>query len=100
VLTRDGKQEIVQGYRAMKRFDKAVKLNDDGTWQAEIEIHNRGFEQNDVFKEFGPHATYGFDIAIGSVEAPQQRGYWFGDPSIEEDTSGFGSLIIEEKQTP
>jgi hypothetical protein len=59
-----------------------------------------GFDQSCLWQQQEPAWINGFDIVIGSVEDPQQRGYWFGDPPIEEDTSGFGSLIIEEKRAP
>jgi len=55
--------------------------------------------ERDVFSDSAHMGDLGgFAIAVGSIEDPQARGYWHGNASIEEDTSGFGSIVIESSE--
>jgi hypothetical protein len=94
-VEKSGKDEVPQGYKSDHALDEAVTVNDDGSWQMEVEISRKVFAGFGVHTTFGPNISYGFDVAIGSVEDPEQRAYWQGDPSIDEDTSGFGSIVLE-----
>jgi hypothetical protein len=100
MVTKDGKDEMVQGYKGDNAFDEAVTVNDDGSWQMEVEISRKVFAGFGIHTTFGPNVTYGFDLAIGAKEDPEQRVYYFGDPSIDKDTTGFGTIALEGPEAP
>jgi hypothetical protein len=87
-------EEIVQGYKHSRHFDEAVTVHADGTWLMEVEIGRGVFAGHGVHTTFGPNVTYGFDLAVGSADDPQQRVYWHGGPKADRDTSVFGSLVL------
>ncbi len=89
--------DVVQGYKHSHAFRRASGMtNDDGSWQMELELSSGFFAGFNVHTFLVPNTTYGFNIAIGSQDDPEQRVYWRGDAGVDKDTTGFGSLVIEE----
>ncbi len=87
-----------QGYKASGHFKFKPKVTEDGGWQMELGIRYKAFAGGGVHTQFGPDVSYGFDLAIGDRENAEQRAYWQGDPANDEDTSGFGSILLIEQE--
>jgi hypothetical protein len=93
MVRRDGRRELIQGYRPTRHFRSTSEVHEDGSWTAAITLSMANF------MGYGVHAmempvTYGFDLAVGSEDDPVKRCYWRGNPSSDTDTSVFGSILV------
>jgi len=92
VIRRDGKTESVRG--KPNWFLKAAAREADGGWTLEIAVPHNYFVGAGAWIDMAPRAVYGFDLAVGSGAGGSARSYWRGSAANDEDTSGFGSLVL------
>ena len=87
----------IQGYRGNRTVRGFTRTQDDGTWQMLLGMGHKVLRGTGVHTKPDPFITYGFDVAVGSIDDPEKRFYLRGDSRNDTDTSAFGSLIILEQ---
>jgi hypothetical protein len=62
----------------------------------EIKIGSAYFQGKGIAVPFGRNAVYGFDIAVDEGDKEVARQVWRGTEKNDEDTSGFGSIVLTD----
>lgn len=92
VIPKGGRRDLVQGYRPQRILRSRTEETEGGWIFAATHSMPSGFGVHHI----DTPVTYGFNVAVGSKDDPEQRYYWRGDSSTVKDTSNFGSILIPE----
>ena len=93
---KSNRAEEIQGYRGTRLARGFTRTGDDGTWMVVAGFGANVFRGAGVHVAPGPDRTFGFDVAIGSIDDPERRFYLRGNSGNDEDTGDFGSLLLLE----
>ncbi len=93
--SKSSRANTIQGYKRVRR-PKGKEDLPDGGWVTAFFLTGKTFAGRGVHTEFGPDITYGFNLAVGSIDDPAKRVYWHGSAKSDTDTSDFGSIVIAE----
>ncbi len=96
VLPKGGRRNLLQGYRPERILRSTTEETDYG-W---IAVATHGMPSGFGVHHISTPVTYGFNVAVGSEDDPEQRYYWRGDATTVKDTSNFGSILIPDVQKP
>jgi hypothetical protein len=95
VIPRKGKPDFVRSHTPWWFMETAVAETGDG-YVVEIKIGSAYFQGKGIATAFGRNAVYGFDIAVDEGDKEVARQVWRGSEKNDEDTSGFGSLVLTD----
>ena len=92
IVGRDGKSRSIKG--KPNWFLKTAAAEIEGGYIIEMAIPINYWHGEGSWVEFGPKAVYGFDIAVDEGAKELGRQVWRGTAKNEDDTSGFGSIVL------
>ena len=96
IIPRVGKPEFVRSHTPWWFTEIAVAETGDG-FAAEIRLGAANFQGKGIAVPFGARAVYGFDLAVDEGDKEVSRQVWRGTDRNAEDTRGFGSIVLSEK---
>ncbi len=93
----EGRPELRQGQRSRLGYQnyKVVQTADGYTLEAQL-AGAKMFFGNGANIRPQPLMVYGFDIGVRHGPDGEQRLMWYGDTGNDDDTSGFGSILISQ----
>lgn len=96
IIPRAGKPEFVRSHTPSWFTKIAVAETGDG-FTAEIRLGAANFQGKGIAVPFGARAVYGFDLAVDEGDKEVSQQVWRGTDRNAEDTRGFGSIVISER---
>jgi hypothetical protein len=99
VVPRRGRATFVRTHDPWWFARTATAEATDEGWVAEMQLGVAYFHGQGAHVLFGEKAVYGFDVAVEGEDG--ERAFWRGDPQNDEDTSGFGTIVlVKHKDAP
>ncbi|MBE3123968.1 MAG: hypothetical protein IMZ65_04120, partial [Planctomycetes bacterium] len=95
IIPRTGKPEFVRSHTPWWFMQTAVSETGDG-YIVEVKIGSAYFQGKGIAVPFVKNAVYGFDLAVDEGDKEVARQVWRGTAKNDEDTSGFGSVVLTE----
>jgi len=93
VIPRAGKPDFVRSHTPWWFMETAVAETADG-YVVEMKLGPAYFLGKGIAIPFGAKSVYGFDIAVDEGDKEVSRQVWRGNEKNDEDTSGFGSIVL------
>lgn len=95
IFGRDGKCRSLKG--KPNWFIKSAAAEIEGGYVLEIQIPWNYFSGEGAWFKAGPKTVYGFDLVVDEGDKDISRQAWRGSAKDDDDTSGFGSIVLTEK---
>ena len=94
-IPRKGRPDFVRSHTPWWFMETAVAETGDG-YVVEIKIGSAYFQGKGIAVPLGRNAVYGFDVAVDEGDKEVARQVWRGTEKNDEDTSGFGSIVLTD----
>ncbi len=96
VVGRDGKAEFIRTGDPWWFARTAASETSDG-YIVEMRVGRAYFQGQGAHVLFGANAVYGFDLAVTEGDGELSGQVWRGTADNDDDTSGFGSIVLVEQ---